>query len=54
MPDNTNSRQFSVAEDEVVERIVVGNSADMITTQEQASTQSSTTDMDDDVVMDAN
>ncbi|KAG2211817.1 hypothetical protein INT47_004503 [Mucor saturninus] len=54
IPDNTNSRQFSVAEDEVVERIVVGNSADMITSQDQSFDQPSTTDMDSDVVMDAN
>jgi hypothetical protein len=53
---STYSRQFSVAEDEVVERVPVGESADIIiTSQEQLhQEQSSSMDMDSDVVMDAN
>ncbi|KAI8061217.1 hypothetical protein BDF21DRAFT_134883 [Thamnidium elegans] len=49
-PDLTN-RSFSVAEDEVVERITVGNSADLITNNNQP--EPSTMNTDDDVVMDA-
>lgn len=45
-----NSRQFSVAEEEVVERIPVGNSADLIVNQ----TESSHINTDEDVVMDTN
>ncbi|GAA5804250.1 hypothetical protein HPULCUR_009737 [Helicostylum pulchrum] len=55
--DLTN-RSFSVAEDEVVERITVGDSADLITNNNQSepsamNTESSTMNTDDDVVMDA-
>jgi hypothetical protein len=50
---NKTDRQFSVPEDQVVERIPVGQSADLISQQQQQQQQNQAMDMDHDVVMDA-
>lgn len=57
---DSSQRQYSVAEDEVVERIIVGESADLIRPKDSgnegndhAEDLASSADLDKDVVMDA-